>query len=637
MKTVYENLCKPLKIRNVIFPNRMFVSSMGYPPTHKHPSSPKYDAGVSFVDKSASGAAGILVMTGPVNEKGEYGKYDKDQIRELMSMAGQTGSKVGTQVGMFGVDFKNHIHYGASDYTTWNGEKLVELPIDKMDEMLEELAKNVRAARNFGFDYIQFHMAHESLLSHFMSPVLNQRKDEYGGSLENRMRFPLRCIDTIRKEMGEGMPLIVRLSTVLHCAESYDFEDMLELIKRMQDKVDIINTSCGMDTWNNYECNIYHCTTPFQEHGINLKWAEKIKEACPNLYVCPVGGFTDPNFAEKAIADGKCDAIMLGRAMNADPFWPKKVKENRTEDIVPCLRCSYCYHAASEHDLIACSVNPRMYRENRVPIHLEKAEIRKRVVIVGGGPAGCKAALTAQERGHQVILLEKTSELGGQIKHAVLDHHKQDLAAYLKYLQKQVLKSEVEVHFNVEATKEIVESYSPDVVLIAIGAKQITPRIPGIENAYEVTSMFERIDDIKENVVIVGGGSIGSEMALQLAEKGRKVTLIEAGKLICSNQHKLYRLGIKEAMSHVKDNIDIRLNSSCVAIQKNGVQIKHENGELETILADTILYSVGLRNDKEKNYEFFNIASETYEIGDCNRVAKVLEATNTAYFVAANL
>ncbi|MGN1343844.1 MAG: FAD-dependent oxidoreductase, partial [Traorella sp.] len=607
------------------------------PPTHKHPSSPKYDAGNSFVDKSASGAAGIIVPTGPVGKNGEYGKYDKDQIRELMSMAGQTGSKVGTQVGMFGVDFEKKIQYSASDNVTWDGKQLYELPVEKMDEMLEDLRRSVVAARKFGFDYIQFHMAHESILSHFMSPVLNRRVDEYGGSLENRMRFPLRCIDTIREAAGEGMPVIVRLSSVLHCKESYSFEDMLELIKRMQGKVDIINTSCGMDTWNNYEVNIYHCTTPFQEHGINLKWAERIKEACPDLYVCPVGGFTDPDFAEKAIADGKCDAIMLGRAMNADPYWPKKVKENRPEDITPCLRCSYCYHAASDHDLIACSVNPRYFRENRVPLHLEPASIKKKVVIIGGGPAGCVAAINADARGHEVILLEKSNELGGQIKHAIYDHHKSDLAAYLSYLRVQIAKSNVKVYLNTLATKEMITQLHPDVVIVAIGAKPIKPNIKGIENAKEAIDMLYHIDDVKENVAIIGGGSIGSELALQLAEMGRKVTLVEATNLICANQHKLYRLGIKEAMSHVQENIDIRLNSLCTEINEHSITIKNEKGELETIEADDILYSVGLRNNKDENYEFYGICDETYEVGDCDRVAKVLEAVNKAYFIAVNL
>ncbi|MDQ0360215.1 oxidoreductase [Breznakia pachnodae] len=635
MKNNYPNLFKPLRMRNVIFQNRVFVSSMGCPPTHKHPSSPKYDAGVGFYDKTAGGAAAILVEVPPTQKDGTYPKYERDVIRELMSLAGQSGSKIGAGLGLFGRD-EDGTMYGPSSYKKPDGTQLQEVTEEKMLSFIEELGRNAKAAKEFGFDYVQYHMAHESIMSHFLAPGFNQRKDEYGGSLENRMKFPKLAIKTIREAVGNDMPIIVRLSAYLHCDESFEFEEMLTFIKEVQNEIDMVNVSCGMDTW--YETNVYHCTTPFQPHNINAHWAAKIKKVCPDLYVCPVGGIVTPEDAEEIITSNQADAVMLGRAMNADPLWPKKAKEGRSEDIVPCLRCSYCYHAANDHNLIACSVNPRFFRENRVPMVLDKAGRIKKVVVIGGGPAGCKAAITASERGHHVVLIEKSDKVGGQLKHADLDEHKSDLARYCKYLQVQIAKSEVTVLYNTTATPEVVKSLEPDAVIIAIGATPVKPNIKGIDKplVMEAIDSYNYMDMIGHNVSIIGGGTIGSEMALKLAEDGHKVSIIESGDKLCARGHMLYRIGIRHAMDKVSEKITSYLNTSCMEILDDRVIIE-KDGKQETIVADTVLVSVGLRPLTDKVASFYGITPETYYVGDCDRVGKVLEATNNAYFIAVNL
>lgn len=636
MKNNYPNLFQPLRMRNVIFPNRVFVSSMGCPPTHKHPSSPKYDAGVGFYDKTTGGAAAMLVYTPATQEDGTYPKYERDVVRELMSLAGQSGSKIGAGLGLFGVDKKSGTMYGPSSYKKPDGKQLEEVPAKKMIEFIEELGRNAKAAKDFGFDYVQYHMAHESIMSHFLAPGFNKRSDEYGGSLENRMKFPKLAIQKIREAVGPDMPIIVRLSAHLHCEESFEFEEILTFIKEIQSEIDMVNVSCGMDTW--YETNIYHCTTPFQPHNINAHWAAKIKKECPQLYVCPVGGIVIPEDAEEIISSGQADAVMLGRAMNADPLWPKKAKEGRSEDIVPCLRCSYCYHAANDHNLIACSVNPRFFRENRVPMHLEKAEVLKKVVIVGGGPAGCKAALTASERGHQVILIEKSDQVGGQLKHARMDKHKSDLARYCKYLQVQIDKSDVTVLYNTVATPEFVETLHPDALIIAVGAAPIKPKIKGIDKPLVIDAInsYNYLDEIGHKVSIIGGGTVGSELALKLAEDGHDVSIIEGGDKLGAKGHMLYRIGIRHAMDKVRDKIHLHLNTRCIEILDNGVIIE-KSGEKSIVDADTILISVGLYPLSDEVYSFYGITPETYYVGDCDRVGKVLEATNNAYFIAVNI
>lgn len=637
MNAKFPHICQPLRMRDTIFPNRIFCSAMGCPPTHKHPSSPKYDAGVGFYDKSAGGAAGIVVSVCQADADGRYPKYERDQIRELMSLARQTGSKAGAALGVFGVDPERHITYGPSNYVKPNGTVVTEISEEEIFHQLEILKANAKAARDFGFDYIHYHMAHESMISHFMAPGFNKRTDQYGGSLENRMRFPIMAIKAMREAVGPKMPIVVRLSAYLHCEESFAFEDMLEFIKRVQKDVDMINVSCGMDTY--YETNVYHCTTPFQPHNINVHWAKRIKEACPDLYVCPVGGIMTPQDAEEIIASGSADAVMLGRAMNADPFWPKKAIEGRDEDIVPCLRCSYCYHAANDHNLIACAVNPRLYRENRVPLKLDRAEVLKKVVIIGGGPAGCKAALVADERGHDVTLIEAEGELGGAIRHARFDEHKSDLLRYNEYLKTQIAKSGVKVLYHTTATPEMVEEMNPDAVIVAIGASPILLPLPGMDKPLvrEVTQAYWHLDEIGHDVTIIGGGTIGSEMALQLAEQGHQVTIIEATGQLNANGHMLYRIGIRHAMDEVKDRIEVHLNACCTEIRDDGVVYKDAEGTEHFVKADTVLSAVGLRPRTEEAYRFFGIARQTYLVGNCEKVGLVLQATNDAYFLAKNL
>ena len=217
---------------------------------------------------------------------------------------------------------------------------------------------------------------------------------------------------------------------------------MLYFIKSVEDYVDIVNVSCGMDCY--YEANVHSVPSVFEPHMYNVEFAQRVKENC-NVLVSVVGAIMAPEEMEEIIASGKADAVMIGRQLVADPFFPpKKILEGREEDIVPCLRCLYCYHIASEHSNVVCSVNPRFRRENRVPLKLEKTAHPKKVVVIGGGPGGMKAALTAEERSHQVILLEKSDRLGGQINVADFDEYKLDLRRYRDYLLVQMGKSHIE-------------------------------------------------------------------------------------------------------------------------------------------------------------------------------------------------
>jgi len=327
---------------------------------------------------------------------------------------------------------------------------------------------------------------------------------------------------------------------------------------------------------------------------------------------------------------------MIGRQLVADPFFPQKAQEGHEEDIVPCLRCLYCYHIASEHANVVCSVNPRFRRENRVPLKLEKAERAKKVVVIGGGPGGLKAALTTAERGHKVILLEKTGRLGGQINCSDYDDYKQDLRRYRDYLLTQIKKSKVEVRLNTEATPELVKELEPEALIVAVGAELVTPPIPGVEHARQAVEAYPDLNKMKGKIVVIGGGTIGSEMGLELAERGNEVHIVEITDKLAEKGNMLYRIAIRQHMEKC-ETLHTMTETKCKEIRKDGVVVEGKDGKEQFLEADYVLLATGLRSRKDLAHSFFGIVPETAMIGDCDRVAKVLEATNEAYFIAANL
>ncbi len=626
-------LFSPLKVNSMMLQNRIIASPMGYPFSHKYISSTNY-GGVSVFDKSLGGSGAICMnIPIPVQENGTFPKYERDVLREDLSVARQAGAKAGFLLCATPLD---GTLYGPSDYEVTGQPVICGIDNEKIEELIEHYGKSVLAAKNIGFDYVILHFAHDQIPALFLSPLFNKRTDEYGGSLENRMRLFVRLVEKARWAAGPGYPLFIRISATQYIKDSYPFEDMLEALKAVQDKIDMVNVSSGMDIW--YEYNVKMCTQVFDPHQINVHWAEKIKRACPQTLVCPVGGIMTPQEAEEILESGKADAVMLGRALVADPFWPRKAREGREEDIVPCLRCTYCYHVASEHNCITCSVNPRFHRENRVPLRLERAVRHKRVVVIGGGPAGCKAALTACERGHEVILLEKEGELGGQIKCARYEHHKEELNRYCQYLSRQLEKSSVDVRCHTEATPELVEGLKPDAMIIAVGASCAMPPIQGItgENVWKATDVYGKEQELGRKVIIVGGGTIGSELALDLVEDGHEVTIVEMGDKLNAQNHMLYRISIRQHMEEF-DMIKVMLKAGCEEITESGAYVRNEEGERVFVEADDVIIAAGLVPKKELAFSFYGIVPETYMVGDCDKPGRVLEATNDAYFIAANL
>jgi 2,4-dienoyl-CoA reductase-like NADH-dependent reductase (Old Yellow Enzyme family)/thioredoxin reductase len=637
----YENLFSPLKLNSIMLKNRIMAAPMGVVSADAMISSTYY-GGLSLLDKSLGGVGVIYVDAdndSPVD--GIFSKYERERTREIIYVIKQAGAKAGAEVTVYGKRLANGRFNGPVSGIRFDGAKMKEMTKKDMTVFMHRVGKQCREVKEFGFDTILLCFGADSLCSQFLSPAFNTRDDEYGGSLENRIRFPKEALSVIRDYVGPDYPLQLQIDRDLMVPEAYDPEDVLYFAESVKDKVDMINICTGMDTYggtyNNYIGNIHAVTTAHFPHMYGIEFATRVKEAC-QIPVSLVGGVLDPKEADDAIREGKLDAVLVGRQLVADPYWPNKAQNGQDDDIIPCIRCGNCFHFTTEHKNVVCSVNPRFRRENRVPVNLEKADKSMKVVVVGGGPAGCKAAVTASERGHQVILLEMSSKLGGLINTSDYSSLKKDLRRYRDYIIHQVEKHDIEVRTNVEADRAYVEGLNPDAIIIAVGADPVMPNIKGIEskNVLPVMDVYNKNMKLDGNVVIIGGGTVGCELAIEVADDVDQVTIVEVADKLAGNANSSNRLSLDYFMNK-HSNINVMVRNKCVEITDQKVHLEGRLSGKTELEADHVVIAVGFKPKRALVESLYGITPDTFEAGDCERVGSVCEATNYGYFVAANL
>lgn len=641
IKSKYPHMLSPIKIGNLYYRNRLCASTLGTIPTHIHISSTDY-GGIEIADKAKGGLAMIGMCCHGVKGASNYesnganvfaDKYTLDVLDEQLSIVRAGGALAAFDVGMSSIcDGQLYTPSGLP----FKDRHAKEFPEELILAQVEEACQKALSAKKFGFDSIILDICADSVVAAFMAPRFNQRTDRWGGSYENRFRLPRLLVDRVREAVGPDFVIELRVSKDLVVEGTYSFDELLRFLGEIRDKINIVNLWWGMDEY--WEGNVKGCPTIFEPHCALIEDARRIRTEIPQLKVAVGSGIMTPEECERVIRDGYADLILLGRSLLADPYWVKKVMEGREEDIVPCLRCQNCYHTATQHYHTRCSVNPRLYRENRVPLRLPRTDRPKKVVIVGAGPAGAKAALTAAEAGHHVILLEKTGQIGGLLNYAAKGELKIDLKRYLDYLNVQVRKADIDLRLNTPATRELVRALGPDALIIAAGSSPKELRVKGAEFAVSAVDYLARdFKDMKDDTVIIGGGSAGCEIAIDLARAGKRVTVVEFTDTLAAAANALYKVSLNE---HVRrcPTLTVLLNTETVELRKDGVVLRDRaSGKASFLPACDIITSVGMKPNTSVIEELLGIVPETYYVGDCKRVATVMEATNEAYYIAASL
>lgn len=517
------------------------------------------------------------------------------------------------------------------------GEKYIitrELTTEEIEELVKDFEFSSRIIRLADIDAIEIHGHQGYLLDQFLTALWNKRTDKYGGDLSGRLKLALELVEAVRRGAGPGFPILFKYPLTHYLEGGRDIEEGLEIARRLQAAgvgALTINAGC-YETYNRAQ------PPTTQPRGCNVDLAAMVKKVV-DIPVIVSGKLGYPDLAEQVLQEGKADFIALARYLLADPDWPNKVKNGRIEDIIPCLGCHEgCIARVRKYQHISCAVNPATGVEKELA--LSPAAKKRSVLVIGGGPAGLEAARVSALRGHRVTLWEKQNRLGGNLIPASVPDFKDDYRLLIDYLSTQIRKLGVTIEFKKEATPELIQKFNPEVVFIATGATHIIPKIEGIEKGMRSGTAVNAVDLLLgkigpwKSVIVIGGGLIGCETALYLAQKGKQVTIVEildgvARDMVWGNALDLIKL--------LDDHkVKILTNSHVQRITEEGIELINGHGEESALEADIIVLAVGMKsfNNGISVETLEKMVPEVYSIGDCVQPGRVLKAFWEGYRIA---
>ena len=528
----------------------------------------------------------------------------------------------------------------------WLDKTCRALTVDEIHELVRDFGEGAYNAKRAGFDGVQIHAVHEGyLIDQFAISLFNQRTDEYGGSLENRLRFAREIVEEIKRRCGQDFPVMLRYSPKSFikalregALPGEEFEekgrDLPEGVEAAKLLVFYGYDALDVDV-GSYDAWWWSHPPMYQKKGLYMPYAKLVKENVDVPVLC-AGRMDDPDMAEGAVNDGVCDIISLGRPLLADPDYVNKLRRGERKCIRPCISCQEgCMGRIQEYSMVNCAVNPQAARE-RVTAYNPVLKA-KRVLVIGGGVAGCEAARVLAERGHKPEIMERSDHLGGNLLAAGAPSFKEDDIALVHWYENEMQRLNVPVHFNtaVDPDSALYEEY--DAVIVATGA---TPKkFPLGENApvYTATDALLGKTPIGERVTVVGGGLVGCETALWLAQEGKRVTIVEAldrlmavNKPLChANSEMLERL----LPFH---GVETLVSSSVQKYEGGKIFVKTPQGERQ-LDCDTVILSVGFREDRGVFDAWENSAREIYLLGDAKKVANIMYAVWDAFEVANHI
>ncbi|MDR2610200.1 MAG: NAD(P)/FAD-dependent oxidoreductase [Clostridiales Family XIII bacterium] len=655
----YPHLFAPIRLGKTMFRNRLFGSPTGFQDLTSE-GFPPAEMCAYYERKAMGGAASVAVgecivdskrgmggpnhvpldnpeLVGPLtNVALAIAKYGAVPVVELQH-AGMFAEESVKRGGEVFAPVEMDAPQGAvvhAEEDTGPIERIPAMPLDVIEQTIEAYGDAAAFAKFCGFGMALIHGGHGWMLSQWLSPLINTRTDEWGGSLENRMRLPLAIIENIRKKCGHHFPIEFRMSVTEANEGGYGIDEGLAIAKMLDQKVDIIHASAG----NHEVRDAFVITHPslFAPDGVNAYLAEAIKKSGVQTPVATVGAFTEPELMEEVIASGKADIVNVARGLIADPDLPLKARTGRDADITRCLRCFTCFSFLLTNQQFCCAVNPEIGQEIETKFSHPAPHIKKTVLVAGGGVGGMEAALTAAGRGHHVILCEKTGRLGGALRCEEKVPFKKALDDYLNLQEKRVKESAIDLRLNTAVTPELAKDIAPDVIIAALGAKALKPPIPGIDGPHvkSAEDVYVNPELAGDKVIILGAGFVGTELGIYLKGLGKEVEIIEMLPGINDAGNVLHGLAVDVKLR--EEGIPAHFSTRAIEITPNGV-IGEKDGAKTIFDADTVIYAVGQIPLWDEAESLNDCAPEFHIIGDALAPKNIREATKGGYFTALNI
>lgn len=649
----YPNLSKPITIGKVTIKNRMMMAPMdtGFGNMPDNNLSPE---GVEYFVRRAQGGFGLL-FSGGTNVDGpvdgvpcilddpagfiSVGRRLNERLRAYnCKMFIQLTMNIGRNAG-----FKT-----PSELPAWQNPSVTTkaLTIDEIHTKVREMGEAAKLVKDAGYAGVDIHALHWGhLIDSFALSCMNHRDDEYGGSLENRLRITKEIREEIAKTCGWDFPVTMRiaLKSYMKDFDKASFDGSVEVGRTLEEAIEICKLleSWGYDALSTdagtLDAYYYAMPPAYVPAGSTLDLAAEIKKHVGIPVLCG-SRFADEEIAEVAIAEGKVDAAVIGRQAIADPDYAAKIVAGTPERVRTCIGCNQgCIWGYFTKGKVSCAVNPEVGFEGRGGI--APAVEKKRVVIVGGGVAGMEAARIAHLRGHVVTLLEKSDHLGGNLLPAGNHDFKYEVAKLNHYFVNEMDRLRIDVRLNAEATVESLRSMGADAIILALGSLPVMPRsIQGIDHDKTISGTEACIGaEVGQKVVVVGGGLVGCEIAYGYAKEGKEVTIVEAldDILLVNDVPQMNKMFLQDAFEHYGTRV--MTGTSLKAVTDAGAVVARGDGSEETIDADTVVMSIGYRPLPSMAADLAGCGASVYEIGDGAHVGNVLTCIQDAYEVASHL
>ena len=655
----YDVLGKPYKIGNVEIKNRFVVIPMTMGGLSYDEEGGFSDNLINYFELRAKGGFGLIIPgaaatdyhVDPYSALGpnvNTNKHWKERAKLLVETVHKHGTKIFCQLTM-GLGRNYPGLPGPSENPVWRNpnEKSPALTIEQMKQKIADMIEGAVVAKECGYDGVEMHAMHWGyLLDQIAMAFYNRRDDEYGGSLENRLRAAKELVEGIHEKCGRDFPVGMRLGLKTYIKD-YDkatltgeeevgrtLEEGVEIAKLLESYgYDFLDTDTGT-----YDSFYYACPPMYNPQGFMIPLAAAAKKEV-NIPIIAGGRMQDYDLAAEAVEKGEIDAVGLGRPSLADPDYPNKVLAGQVDKIRPCIGCNMgCFRRCVETgEPVSCAVNPQAARE--LVMGLKPGEGDKKVVVVGGGIAGMEAARTSALRGYRVTLFEKSDHLGGHVVEAGAHSFKSEIAKLNAWYQDQLKDLGVDVKLDHEPCINCIRKQEADVVILATGTNESHPNIPGLDKAVSSLDAIDHPEKLKGKVVIVGGGLVGCEIALDEANKGKDVTVVEALDDIMAAGGAGAPYPNKRMICDLFENKGVKVYTSTKLVEVNdeGAVVEKADGTRETFKADTVVSALGFRPAPNLKEEWAELNIPMYEVGDATGAGTIMKAIWDAYEVANSI